>query len=376
MRFAVYGLLLLATAGVISAQRHKIGEVNAEKPEGQLLQQIGQESDATKKLALMEQFIAQYPKHEAAGWVLEQMQPAYVKSGAIDKVIEAGIKLTALDPDDTEAALQTLKAVETKKDPALIMKWSAAASAAARKMVAAPQPSNASEVEAWKNSVDYARQVDTYTEYALYRAALEIPDPNVRIELGEALLARNAKSEYAAKVAGPLFLAYQQKGAKDKALALAERTLAVDQSSEDMLIVVADHYMQGNREQEKIHAYTAKVVQLVDTKTMPEGVDAAAWKKRNDTLKGLAQYMSGKVYFNANQFAPADKQLRGALPLVEANPDMKAEVLFMLGMANYKMEKAQEAANFFKACSALKSPFQSRALQNIKAIRAQYTGIK
>src|SRR5258708_32090968 len=43
------------------------------------LQQIGQADDAAKKLTLMEQFAAQNPKHEATGWVYEQMQAAYLK---------------------------------------------------------------------------------------------------------------------------------------------------------------------------------------------------------------------------------------------------------------------------------------------------------
>jgi hypothetical protein len=73
MRFHILFLTFVLAGGPAWSQRHKIGEVNGEKPEGQLLQQIGQESDAAKKVALMEQFIGQYPKHEAAGWVLEQM---------------------------------------------------------------------------------------------------------------------------------------------------------------------------------------------------------------------------------------------------------------------------------------------------------------
>jgi hypothetical protein len=55
---------------------------------------------------------------------------------------------------------------------------------------------------------------------------------------------------------------------------------------------------------------------------------------------------------------------------------VKAEVLFYLGLANYKMEKGQEAYNFFKACAAMKSPFQAQANKNLTVIRTQYHGIK
>ena len=60
----------------------------------------------------------------ATPWVLEQLQGIYVKANEPDKIIAAGDKLLALDPDDPEAALQCLKAAETKKDAAAIKKYS------------------------------------------------------------------------------------------------------------------------------------------------------------------------------------------------------------------------------------------------------------
>ena len=55
---------------------------------------------------LLEQFASEFPKHEGTAWVLEQLQQIYVKANDTDKIIAAGDKLLALDPDDPEAALQ------------------------------------------------------------------------------------------------------------------------------------------------------------------------------------------------------------------------------------------------------------------------------
>src|SRR5579863_9091294 len=139
------------------AQRHKIEEVDAAKPEGALLQQVMQESDAGKKAALMEQFAQQFPKAEGTPWILEQLQAAYVKANDPDKVIATGERLLALDPEDPEAALQNLKASETRKDLDGIRKWADLASGNARKMEAAPQPSDADQAAAWKQNVEYAK---------------------------------------------------------------------------------------------------------------------------------------------------------------------------------------------------------------------------
>src|SRR5690348_6029524 len=116
-------LLVLLVAASALAQRHKVN-INTETPEGQLLHQIGQESDDAKKLALLEKFTADYGKSENLAWVYRQMQPLYTKASQPDKAIEIGDKLMALDPDDLETSLATLKAGEAKKDPDLVKKWS------------------------------------------------------------------------------------------------------------------------------------------------------------------------------------------------------------------------------------------------------------
>ena len=369
-------VILLALALPAAGQRHKIEEINAKKPDGKLLQQIMQENDAAKRIALLERFTTEFPKNTDLPWVLEQLQTAYVKANDPDRILSAGDKLLAVDPDDPEAGMQCLKAAESKKDPALIKKYSALTSAAARKMAAAPQPKEADEQANWKAAVEYAKQVDGYTAYALYRAALETRDPKVTIDFAETLRRQNPQSEYAGKVVQPLFVAYRQSNDNAKALALAEQVLATDQSNEDMLLVVADSYAQQKKEPEKVHAYSAKIVEVMAAKPKPEGMADADWLARKNLVIGLAHYMSGKLYYAESNFAKADVELRAALPLVEGNANLKPEVLYLLGFANYKLDKPQDAANYYKACAALKSPMQSLAAKNLLGIKNQYHGIQ
>ena len=140
MRNWVAVTVFAAGSAIGFGQCHQIGEVNAEKPEGQLLQQIGQESDEAKKLALMEQFVGQFPQHEAIGWIYEQVQTAYIKAQNVDKALDVSEKLLAIPPDCPEAAHQALKAAEMKKDANLIKKWSEQAAQVAQKVAASPQP--------------------------------------------------------------------------------------------------------------------------------------------------------------------------------------------------------------------------------------------
>jgi tetratricopeptide (TPR) repeat protein len=370
---ALFALALAAAPGW--TQCHKLTEINSTTPEGQLLQKAGLEEDAAKKLAIQEEFVSQYPQHEAAGWVYEQLLNAYVKAGDADKALAVGEKLAGMPQACVEDAQQTLKAAELKKDPDLVLKWSAKTAELAQKVIASPQPTDADEVENWKARVDYSRQVNTYTEYSLYAMAVATSDPKKQAALIEALQQRNPKSEYLAKAVDTLFVAYQKSGATDKAVALAQQVAATGNPSEDMLLVLADDAAK-KKDGEKVHTYCAKLVEVMSSKPKPEGVADADWTKRKNTILVYAYSTNGEQYFNQGKLAPADQELRKALPLAEDNVALKTEVLFYLGLANYKMEKIQDAYTFFKACAAVSSRFQAQANKNLVAIRTQYHGVK
>src|SRR3954454_8036677 len=85
-------VLFVAFALTASGQRHKIEEINSEKPEGKLLQQIMQENDAARKAALLDQFAGEFPKHDGTPWVLEQLQAIQVAAKEPDKIIATGDK--------------------------------------------------------------------------------------------------------------------------------------------------------------------------------------------------------------------------------------------------------------------------------------------
>jgi hypothetical protein len=125
-----------------------------------------------------------------------------------------------------------------------------------------------------------------------------------------------------------------------------------------------------------VHAYCAKLADLMGSKPKPEGVAEADWAKRKNAILVYAYSTNGEQYFNEGKLAQADQELRKALPLAEDNGAVKTEVFFYLGLANYKMKKAQDAYNYFKACAAVKSPFQATANKNLVAIKAEYHGLK
>lgn len=378
--FTLMAASLLVTASA-TAQRHKL-TINAETPEGQMLQQIGMEQDAAKKVALLEEFAAKHPNHEAIGWVYSQLIPAYANAKEFDKVIAIGEKQLAADGEDIEAALAVLKAAEAKRDGDLVLKYAPLTSDLARKIAGEKKPDDEDEVETWKRKVSYATQVDTYSEYALSATALALQttDPAKAIALVEMLESRNPKSQYLAHSYQAYFTALRQAKQLDKAVAVAEKVLQTDQTNEDMLLFAADYYMQKNQNPDKVLAYSARIIEVLPKKAKPEGVSDADWQNKKNLTLGLAHWMTGVTYANQNKFSQADSSLRTALPLIQGNEQLKAGTLFYLGIANYKLGEAGkgdskrilDALKFNQECAAIKSPYQAQAKKNIAAIRSQY----
>ena len=376
--YGLFVLTLLVESGF--AQRYRLKEVNPATPDGALLQEITQEQDNAKRVSLLEKFLGQYEKHPAAPWAIYQLVPAYTKAGEFDKAMATGDKLTALDPGDPESAHNALKAAEGKKDADAIRKWAGITSKAACKAAAEPKPAAREELEGWKNRVDYALQVDIYTEYSLFAAAIAIPDPKKKIELAEALEAQNPDSQYLAQTTAAYVLALQQTGQPDKAAAVAEKSLAKDSSNEDMLLVVANYYMNRKDSGPKVVQYGGKLVELMQSKPKPQNVSEADWEKKKSQSIGAGNWMLGVTYSGQDKFVEADKSLRIALPFVKDTPDLLAPTLFYLGLANFKLgegpkpDKAriQDAFRFSQQCAAMKSPYQAQAQTNVNAISKKY----
>ncbi|MBI4910833.1 MAG: hypothetical protein HY820_44885 [Acidobacteria bacterium] len=375
-------MLVLLAASTLPAQRHRVN-INTETPEGQLLQMIGQEaSNADRKMAMMEEFVNKYARHESVGWVLEQVIAAQLKSNNFDKALASCQQLLAVDPDDPSAAHSCLKAAEGKKDLAGILKWAPATSALARKLVASPAPKDEEAAESWKNQVDYAKQLDTYTEYALYANGLATTDPNQKIAFRDALEKQSPNSQYLPQLNGQYFLALRQTNQTDKAIAFAEKILEKDQTNEDMLVAVADNYINRKINPEKVIEYGTKLGQLMESKPKPEGVSDDDWNKRKTLMAGIGYWMAGVTYFNQNKLAETDANLRKALPYIVGNDALNSQALFFLGLSNYKMGEPKkdkklmaEALKFNAQCATIKGPFQGQAQKNAQVIRQQY-GLK
>jgi tetratricopeptide (TPR) repeat protein len=381
MSRVVFLIILMGMTAVApaSAQRHKLSEVNTETEEGKLLQAIGQESDEARKLQMIEQFTTQYGSHQGLPWVLSQGQPLWVKNGNFDRVLDAGEKLVADDPMDLGAAYASLKAAESKKDSEMVLKWAATTGEIARKSAQAPKGEGVSD-EDHKREIDYAAQIGTYSEYALYAASLAEQDPPKLMKLVEGIEKVNPNSQYISQAFPRYAVAARTANALPTAVAYGERAFGRGQFDEDMLLAMADFHLNqpsGKQNLDKVVTYSTKAVEIMNAKQKPETVSEADWNRK----KGLGYWMLGTALSTQGKYGDADKSMRTALPLVKDNELLLAGALFHLGIANYQIgkgkdsERLKEGYKFLQQCAAMKTPFQQQAQKNVAVIRKE-TGLR
>jgi hypothetical protein len=375
MKSYLAGLLLLALPCVptVLAQEKQNFTFNPGTPEGQILQNLGQETDDARKVQLGQEFLTKFPKHEAAGWVAAQVEAGLLGQKEYDKVLEVAEMAWANSPD-MDSAYFAAKAAVAKGDVEQTKKWSARTSEAARKITgSAKAPAD----EDAKHDLQYAKEVDEYSEYALYVVALKA-EPKQEVDLVDTLIKQNPKSQYLSEVANSYFAALTKAGEGAKACPAAAK-MAVDKNAEAMLFA-ADCSWRANKA-DGVISYAAKASEAASTRPKREGVSDSDSATQKAALLGTANFYTGVGYTMQQRFGPANKALKAALPTIKGNQALYAIALFDLGLANYQLgkplgDKAQmrEGLKYFQESAGMPGPMQDQASRNAKLVLAELGG--
>lgn len=365
-------LLALPFVSLVLAQEKQNFVFNPSTPEGQILQNLGQDTDDARKVSLAQDFLSKFPKHEAAGWVASQLEAGLLGQKEYDKVLEAG-EMAWANGQDMDVAYYALKAAVAKNDVAETKKWSARTSEVARKNASSIKPTDDDS----KQQAEYAKQVNEYSEYALYVVALKA-QPKDAVDLVDTLIKQNIKSQYLPEVANFYFATLTKAGEGGKICGAAER-MAVDKNAEAML-QAADCNWRGNKAAGVI-SWAGKAAEAANSRTKREGQSDSDWASQKSLLVGTANFYTGVGNTMDMRYGPANRALRAALPAIKGNQALYAIALFDLGLANYSLgkpigDKAQmrEGLKFFQESAGIASPMQDQAARNAKLVLAELGG--
>ncbi len=282
--------------------------------------------------------------------------------------------LACAAPDELEDSYKALKEAEGKKDPDALKKAALDTSKLAREAIASKQPEDADEAAHWKQRVEFAKEGDTYTEYALSVGALEPVAPAKTVDLVDTLLSQNPKSQYLSQCAGAYLVALGKLGA-DKQVAGAAKLIAVLPNSEEALFILVNGTRQSP---DRALGYANRLQTVLKSKAKPEGISAADWEMKKSTMLGTANYVAGIIEGEKQMWADCDRNLRAALAFVSKDPQSAAATYFYLGLANYQLgrmiqdkAKLAEAAKFSDQAAAIKGPYQETAYKNSMLIKKE-----
>jgi hypothetical protein len=278
-------------------------------------------------------------------------------------------------PGNLETSYQSLQEAVANKDAAQVKKLAAQTYALAREAAEAPVPDGVEKAE-WDKRIAYAHDVETYTEYALFTAALQGPAAET-VDLIATLEQQNPKSKYLDRGYSNYLVALSQTGAAAKVPAIAEKALANFPKNEDLLLVLANEAME-HKQSERALGYAQRLLSALNSATKPQEVSAAAWEKKRSAELGRGHWIAGIVYCEKAQYVNADQELRASLPLIKGNNPMTGAALFNLGLANYQLGKmtmrksqVQEAARFSEQAAGIPGPYAQQAWHNAQVMKTE-----
>ncbi len=256
-------------------------------------------------------------------------------------------------PDELEDTFNNLKAAtEVKKDPDAVRKLAPQAAKLAREAAAAPQPSDPEQVSTWKAKVEYAKGVDTYSEYALATAARQPGiSPEKSVDLIEALLALNPKSKY---LDAGVTVAYMN--------ALEGSAISNSGRSPDRAVMFANKLEAAAR------------------RPKPEGLAEADWERVKSESLGTGLYITGMAHGQKQSWIDCNKDLTAAISYTKDNARL-GPLYLQLGLCNYQIGKITQdrskliaAEKYSELSAAIPGPAQAQANQNVITMKRELGG--
>lgn len=277
---------------------------------------------------------------------------------------------TGLLAADLDSAFQALQAAEKTGDAAQLKKSALQVYTGAHEVIAAPEPASTEDQTVWKSRVEYAEYVQSYTDYAVYSAALKAPAATA-VDLLAMLDQHSPKSKYLDSGGYALyFLSLEKTGAKAGILAVAEKAVTRFPNNPDVLLVLSENEMT-RKQNDAATKYAKRLIAAASARAKSEG------ETRANSFLGRGYWIAGVSEAERNDYLAADKDLRAALPLVQGNDTATAAALFHLGVVNYQLGKlllnrnqVMEAERFSERAAAMKTSYSDQAWTNAQLMKA------
>lgn len=369
------GMLLLFFLLVISAtaeaQIGKSVQVQAGTPEDKALGDIYAATDPAQKVALLDQFMAEFGQGDLALLGDQLYVSAYLAEKNYDKAFQYGEKVFALDPDNLPTAVDLVRGAQEKGDLDKLYGYGERVSAILARYKALPAPAGTPAASWEQTKADNLAKVKedvAYIQYAMYATTQQLPDPARRAALLERFVAAFPDSSFAENAQALTAASYQQAQQYGKMLDFAQKALARDPNNIGMLLLLADYWSEKGEQLDQAEQSAKKALDLLAQAKKPEQLSDEEWQQRIALQKGLAYSSLGQIYVNRNRNAQAVEAFKQASPLLKSDAANYGRNLYRLGFTLAKMQRIPEAREVLTEAVSVDSPYRPLAQETLAKI--------
>lgn len=350
--------------------------IAAGSDEDHALQDISNEQDQQKKLAMYQEFVQKFSSNPAAvAYGCWQISQAYQTTGDLQKALDYGDKALAGSPHNLDILVSQASVAQQAKNDSKLMDYAAKGGEVCSSIDKQPKPEGMSDD-------DFARKVAEdkesaksncdFLETSGFNAIVSENDPKSRMTDIEKFSAafpdskfQDQVSNYALYTLGP-----GQLNDPTRLVAFGEKTLAANPNSLPALLLLANFYSEDAKPGSSAQAitYAQKAIEVAKA-------DAPDADKKRKLSAGVAHNTLGYAYLKQEKTAAAITELKSAAALLKGEDEQQyARALYGLGFAYGKLNRLSEARDVLSEAVKIESPWQAMSqdlLNKVNGARAK-----
>jgi len=205
-------------------------------------------------------------------------------------------------------------------------------------------------------------------ELGAVKAFQEMPNSDLqkKIEAGEEFLKKYPESQYRPIVYSALTLDYIQTGNTEKAFEIGDKEVALKPDDVQTLAVLGQTIPRAmsastpepDKRLAKAENYSKRAIEVTPTLAKPDGMADQSFAAAKNSTLAMAHSGLGLVYVRRGKFNEAIPELEQSVK-IDPNPTPDPVNLYLLGLANQKASRYDDAAVAFNKCAALNSKLQA-----------------
>ena len=347
------------------AQLEKI-VIPAGTPEDQALQAISSETDAQKRIPLLQDFVQKFASNpQAVAYGNWQLAQAYSTAGDNTKAMEAGDKALAAAPHNLDILVSQAGTAQQLKDWGKVLDYAVKGGELYTSSFGKAKLTNAAADSSSDQSADADKQSYEFLEAAGYNAIAAEQSPKTRMAYIERYTPAFPESKFAEPVSQYAIYSLQQLNEPERLVAYGEKSLATDPNSLPTLILLANAYSEQPKEANlgKAITYARKAIELAKA-------DSPDSTRQQKLSAGVAHSALGYALMRQEKTPAAITEFKSATSLLKEDPASYQMALYRLGYSYAKLGRLAEARTSLTEAAGIEGAYQQPAKELLAKVNS------